>query len=256
MSRVQSGTAERGARVRDTVVPSTGRFARRGRGGSHRSWRRLLGVLLLALLVLALVWVVGWSRLLAVRDVEVDGVSKTRAAALEDRAAIRAGTPLARVDTDALARRLGADITLAEVSVERSWPSTIRILAVPRTPAVVLRNPQGLLEVVAADGVAYDSVTRAPKGVPVVTATSSAGTSPEALGAALSVVRALPAALAEQVDSISVSSSDLVTFDLGGVKVIWGGGRDAGRKAAILETLLQTDPKQVDVSAPDTPTTR
>ena len=53
-----------------------------------------------------------------------------------------------------------------------------------------------------------------------------------------------------------VSSANLVTFTLGKRTVVWGGGEESVRKVAILEALLPTKAKVIDVSAPDTPVTR
>ena len=79
--------------------------------------------------------------------------------------------------------------------------ATITITVRPRTPALVLKNSQGQLEVVDATGVAYDQVSAPPAGVPLVTASSDAGSSKDALKAALSLIRALPADLASSLAS-------------------------------------------------------
>jgi cell division protein FtsQ len=166
------------------------------------------------------------------------------------------GTPLARVDLGAVEERVRTRRTIAEVAVQRDWPSTLRVRTVPRQPALVLKNPQGQLEVVDSTGVSYETVTKAPAGVPVVKAASRKGTTREALEAALSVIHTLPVDLAKQVTAIQVSTANLVSFTLDGVKVVWGGAEQADRKLEILRALLNTDPEVIDVSAPDTPVTR
>ena len=207
-------------------------------------------------LVALLVWLVWWSPVLSVRQVQVEGLPAAEARAVTQLAAVERGTPLARVDTDAAAARVRQRITVAEVSVDRSWPSTVTIRAVPRTPVLVVKNPQGQLEVVDIDGVAYTRVATRPPGVPLVTATSAKGTSQEALRSALSLVRALPASMADDVTEIRVGSADLVTFQLGRQTVVWGGQEQPERKVAILRALLPTKARTIDVSAPDTPVTR
>jgi cell division protein FtsQ len=109
---------------------------------------------------------------------------------------------------------------------------------------------------VDATGVAFGVVSSAPEGVPVVTATGSKGTTPEALRTSLAVLEALPADLADEVSTVKVSSADLATFTLGKRTVVWGGAEDAERKVAIIRALLTTKAKVIDVSAPDTPVTR
>ena len=70
------------------------------------------------------------------------------------------------------------------------------------------------------------SSATAPKGVPVVTATGSKGTTPGALQSSLALLQALPADLSGDVTSLTVSSADLVTFTLGSRTVVWGSGEE------------------------------
>ena len=203
-----------------------------------------------------LVWVVGWSTWLGLDDVEVTGVTGPEAQAVARLVRVPVGTPLARVDTEAVGARVRERVTVAEVSVRRSWPGTLTVEVVPRSAALVVRNPQGRLEVVDAEGVTFGTVRAVPKGVPVVTATGAEGTTQEALLSSLALLDALPSELADKVSGIKVSSANLITFTLGSRTVVWGGGEDSARKVAILTVLLRTKAKVVDVSAPDTPVTR
>jgi cell division protein FtsQ len=203
-----------------------------------------------------LVWLVGFSPVLAVRSVEVVGVPDSEVAAIKALAKVPSGEPLARVDTDAVADRVAERATLADVSIERSWPSTLVIHASPRVPFLVVKNPQGQLKVVDGSGVAYAEVNRAPKGVPVVTAASDAALSRDALAAAVSVVRVLPSTLQHRVSSVTVSSANLVTLTVGSTTVVWGGVAEPERKLAIVTALLKHQHRVIDVSAPSTPVTR
>ena len=241
---------------RHDVSEEANRFRERALSHRRRAWQRWLLWLTAAGVVALLGWVVGWSTLLGVDDIEVSGVSGAEAAAVADLAAVPTGTPLARVDTDAVADRVRERITVAEVSVRRSWPGTLSVDVVPRTAALVVKNPQGRLEVVDAEGIAFAVVRTAPKGVPVVTATGSRGTTPGALQSSLALLQALPADLSGDVTSLTVGSADLVTFTLGSRTVVWGSGEEPARKVAILRALLRTKAKVIDVSAPDTPVTR
>ncbi len=249
------GTTRR--HVEDSGVSSSAnRFRERALSNRRRPWRRALLVVLALGTVAALVWVVGWSAWLGVDDIEVTGVSGPEAQAVARLVQVPVGTPLARVDTDAVGARVRERVTVAEVSVRRSWPGTLTVEVVPRSAALVVRNPQGRLEVVDAEGVTFGTVRAVPKGVPVVTATDPKGTSKEALLSSLALLDALPANLATGVSGIKVSSANLITFTLGKRSVVWGSGEDSERKVAILTALLKTPAKVIDVSAPDTPVTR
>ena len=238
------------------VSDSANRFRTRALSNRRRPWRRALLVLLAAATVGLLVWVVGWSTVLGVDDIEVTGATGAEADAVARLVGVPTGTPLARVDTEAVGARVRERVTVAEVSVRRSWPGTLTVEVVPRSAALVVRNPQGRLEVVDAEGVTFGTVRSAPAGVPVVTATGAEGTTRKALLSSLALLEALPSDLAKEVSGIRVSSANLVTFTLGKRTVVWGGGEDSGRKIAILTTLLTTKAKVIDVSAPDTPVTR
>jgi cell division protein FtsQ len=238
------------------VASSANRFRERALSHRRRPWRRALLVALAAALVAALVWVVGWSTWLGVDRVEVTGVTGAEAQAVERLVEVPMGTPLARVDTEVVGARVRERVTVAEVSVRRSWPGTLTVEVVPRSAALVVRNPQGRLEVVDSEGVTFGTVRSAPKGVPVVTATGAEGTTQEALRSSLALLESLPPELSRSVSGIRVSSANLVTFTLGPRTVVWGGGEDSARKVAILTALLRTKAKVIDVSAPDTPVTR
>jgi len=248
-------TTHRGTGAHDATAEAN-RFRERALSNRRRSWRRWLAGLTAALVLVGLGWVVGWSSLLAVKDVEIVGVTGGEKAAVADLVEVPVGVPLARVDTDAVADRVRTRITVAEVSVRRSWPGTLRVDVVPRTAALVVRNPQGQLEVVDPEGISFAVVRTPPKGVPVVTAKGAKGMTPEALRSSLALLDALPPAVSKKVTALTVSSADLVTFSLGSRTVVWGSGEESERKVEILQALLRTKAKVIDVSAPDTPVTR
>lgn len=247
------------ARTRAATAPrpmsSAERFAARARARRRAPWRRALAGLVALGAVAGLVWLVWFSPYLVARSVTVEGVEGAERDAVVEAAAVPLGTPLARIDTGAVTERVRARITIAEARTGRSWPGTVTITVRPRTAALVVKNPQGQLEVVDATGVTFGQVAEAPAGVPVVTAESTAGQTTEALRAALSLIHALPSDLADRVSTITVSSANLVTFTLGEVQVTWGGADQPTRKVRVLRALLATNPVGIDVSAPETPTT-
>ena len=238
------------------LASSRVRFQQRAAEVRRRPWRLAgWGAMVLGLVGL-LVWVVGFSPVLVVRTVEVVGVPAGEVPAITRLAAVPVGTPLARVDAGGIADRVRQLATLANVSIERSWPSTLVIHASPRVPVLVAKNPQGQLHVVDSRGVAYAQVRRAPKGVPLVDAASDAALTRDALKAAVSVVTVLPPAVERRVTNVTVSGANLVTLKVGRTTVVWGGVASPEKKLTVMTALLKGSPRLIDVSAPDTPVTR
>jgi cell division protein FtsQ len=201
-------------------------------------------------------WLVQLSPVLAARSVRVEGVPTRGVADITRRADVPMGTPLARVDTDAIARRVIASGTLAEVTVTRSWPSTVVIFASPRVPVVAVKNPQGQVKVVDSEAVAYATVTAPPKDVPLID-TVEDPPDKDSLLAGIAVLRALSGRQRGRVTNVTVSGANMVTLQLGSVTVLWGGASEPDLKVKVMSALMrQKGVRTIDVSAPRTPVTR
>jgi cell division protein FtsQ len=238
------------------LASSRSRFAARAAAVRRRPWLVAAWALAVVAVLVGALWLVELSPVLAARTVRVEGVPAGAAADIRRRAEVPVGTPLARVDTEAIAQRVIESGTLAEVSVARSWPRTIVIAASLRKPVLAFTNPQGQVKVADKNGVVYATVRTAPKGVPVITAASGA---PDrgALLAAISVLEAMSGRQRDRVTDVRVSTANLVTLKLGTVTVVWGGASEPQLKVKVMTALLgQKDVRTVDVSAPRTPITR
>lgn len=233
---------------------SAHRFAERVRA---RRWSRIK-VVLVALLVVAVVLAAGWavlfSQLLAVRSVRVVGVGRLSSAQVEAAAAVPVGEPLARVDTGAVARRVGALPAVRSVTVARRWPRTLTISVRERVPAAVAARGTSYV-LVDRTGVSFDTVPVRPPGLALVDVPAGLGRA--GLRAALDVLAATPAALRAQVVVVQAGADEQVTLQLTrGRTVVWGSPDGSRRKAVVLDALLARRARVYDVSAPDAPTTR
>ena len=155
------------------------------------------------------------------------------------------GTPLARLDTDAIARRVIDSGTLAEVSVSRSWPRTVVIPASLRQPVLAFTNPQGQ---VTGCGQGRASSTppvgvAAARACPVITA--AARRRPAADAAArrdLGAGRHCPRPQRRDGHATSgVSAANLVTLKLGRVTVVWGGASEPQLKVEVMTVLPEPE---------------
>ncbi|MBC7558012.1 MAG: cell division protein FtsQ [Dermatophilaceae bacterium] len=261
MSRPAGPDNSRGVRGATPRGPSglpssRARFDARAARVRRRPW--LLSALIAVVLAVVAggVWLVEVSPVLVARTVRVEGVPERDVAGIVGRAAVPMGTPLAKVDTLAIARRVILTASLAEVTVSRSWPSTVLIAAIPRVPVLAVKNPQGQVKVVDSQGVAYATVARPPNGVPLID-TVEDPSSLESMRAAMTVLRALSAGQRDKVTRVTVVGPNMVTLKLGGVTVVWGGESEPDLKVKVMTALLrQKGVATIDVSAPRTPVIR
>lgn len=231
-----------------TVLESTERFtAARSRGG----WKRWLVVGLVAVLAGVAVWLVWFSSVLSVQEVRVLGATGVPVDEVRDAAGVRIGTPLARVDADGVAARVGAIPEVGAVEVRRGWPDVLVVVVTERTPIAVVR---------AGDGFAYVDVTGARFGSTRAVPPKLASVRPSdetSLLAGVQVLGALPDSLRAKVATVVARSRDDVVLRLdSGAAVQWGSAEQSSAKIAVLTALLPLKAAYYDVSAPDLPTTR
>jgi len=231
-----------------TVLDSGGRF---GSAGRAKRTRRLIAWGLVAALAAGGAWAVWFSTVLSVREVRVLGAVTISTNEVRNAAAVPVAQQLARVDVPGITRRVGSIPQVASVEIRRGWPDVLVIVVTERKPLAVARTSVGFTYL-DRTGARFGAVTIAPRGVPVVVASSAS-----ALSSALAVVAALPSTLRATVTTVTARTYDDVVLALrSGVDVQWGSADDSDHKASVLTALLKVPAGFYDVSAPDLPTTR
>jgi cell division protein FtsQ len=211
----------------------------------------------LALTILAVAaWALLGPTVLVVRHVRVTGAQvQLPAAVVREAADITLGTPLARLNTAAAARRVERLPAVLSARVSRSFPDTVVIAVRPRIPALAVPTGSGYA-LVDSHGVTVSSVAAVPAGMPVLTSPPSVLRGSPAVRAAALVVEELPGSLRAGVRSVSATRDGAVTLLLdGGITVVWGGPAQGAQKAAELGVLLGTHARYYDVSDPATAVT-
>ncbi|WP_051970552.1 cell division protein FtsQ/DivIB [Kitasatospora azatica] len=215
--------------------------------------------------LLALIgWLVFFSSVLDVRTVAVQGLKNDKLTVDQVRDAIGPVQhgPLARVDLDAVRRRVQAIPRVAKVEVWRGWPHTLRVKVVERQPVAAVKGADGQFTQVDADGVSFATESAPPPGVPVVElqlsqpAQDATAALPqvELVRGAVRVAAGLPAEVANQAPALLVRSYDDIELRLaGGATVRWGSPERTERKATVLRALLKQAARTYDVTAPDAP---
>ncbi|HEX6577890.1 MAG TPA: FtsQ-type POTRA domain-containing protein [Jiangellaceae bacterium] len=202
--------------------------------------------------VAGVVWLVGWSEVMALETVRVEGVDGELAGVVEQVADAPLGDPLVRVDTDAVAARVRDLPELASVSVARSWPRTVVISVTPRVAAAAITDADTWW-LVDASGVLFGAAAEQPADLPVLEAPVDAAAG-ATRAAGVAVLDGLPANLRDLVEAVSAESEADVRIELvDGATVLWGRPELADRKAEVLLALLDQEASIYDVSAPERP---
>lgn len=236
---------ERGKRLR----PSVDRGVPTRRRVLVRRSVALSSVIGLVVIVVAALW----TPLLGVRSVDVTGEHLLTADQVRVAAQVESGTPMLRLDTDAIRARVHQLARVATVDVSREWPSTVRIDITERDPVGVMVERDGA-HLVDDTGLDYATLAVAPTGLPRIQVTSPTPDDPR-IRAIVRVLAALPAQLRGLVGTVSAKTPGSVTLGLThGRTIRWGNADDSARKAAVLAALMTRPGRVYDVSSPDLPT--
>jgi cell division protein FtsQ len=240
---------------RDAVPGSLRRVHRRFRRPSRAFVRPAVYIGIGAILLGVLGWILYGTSLLGVREISVSGSQIAGPEAVRVAAAVPDGTPLARLDTDEVADRVGALPSVASVQVSRSWPHTLVIEVTERTPVAVVAGPDGFT-VLDASGVVFNRVTVRPEGV-VLLRVASPGPSDPATVAGLKVLAALTPQLRSALAELVAETPTRIVLQLTDGRVIrWGGAERSDIKATVATALLDRPGRTIDVSVPEVATTR
>jgi cell division protein FtsQ len=234
----------------DAVPLSVRRFMARARQRRLRAalpWAVGAGVVLV---LGGLVWMVYGTAVLGVREVRVVGTGVLTPDQVEQAAAVPMLQPLARVDLDAVRARIQRLAPVDRATVSRSWPSTVVVDVVERTPVAAV--PAGKqFTLIDDDGVAYRTVARRPAGLPLAIL-AAPGPGDVNTRAALTVLAALSDELRDQLVAISVAAPARIELQLRKHRtVIWGDDTASDTKAQVATALLGRAGDRIDVSAPD-----
>ncbi|MFD7258740.1 cell division protein FtsQ/DivIB [Streptomyces sp. NPDC059874] len=235
----------------------------RGPGARLRRGPVLLASLAAAVLLAAGgAWVLYGSSWLRVEKVTAVGTEVLTPEQVLAAAAVPVGAPLVSVDTDEIAGRVRGRLPrIDSVDVVRAWPHGIGLKVTERKPVLLIKKDANFVEV-DASGVRFDTIPKAPAGVPVLEL--NAGASPSArrfdeerlLHEAVLVAGSLPEPIAKETMQVKVGSYDSVVLELtGGRTVMWGSGEQSEAKGRALTALLKAAPKggHFDVSVPTAP---
>jgi len=215
-------------------------------------WKAAFFVLAVVAIIAGVTWALLGSKFLVVRSITVTGAPDIPRGQVIAAAGVRAGTPLIRISTGTVARRVEGLTLVESARVTRSWPNAVTITIVERTAALAVRESTGW-DLVDRFGVVLHQVPTRPHDLPRLRTSTAPGQlrGNPAVFAAATVGRELPARLAAKVRSIAAPTADTVTLYLRhGRTVVWGDVSQTAVKARELAILMRGKARYFDVSDP------
>lgn len=208
------------------------------------------------LALFAAVFGVAYSPIMALRQIEVQGVTSIDPALIQQSLTPQMGTPLPLVSGSEVAEALSAFSIVETYRIEARPPSTIVVHIVERTPIGFFEVATGF-EIVDVAGVTLRIEPARPSGLPLLD--FNGGVHSRAFKPVASVLSSLPDDLRAQTTRAWASGPDDVQFTLAsGTSVFWGTEADTQLKLRTLQALLISNPSAnvIDVSAPLNPVIR
>ncbi len=236
---------------------ATGRGTAAGRKSDP--WKTAFFGVMTVAIVAGAGWALLGSSLLVVRSVQAAGTPLVPRSGILRAAGIRIGTPLIRVNTGQVARRVEQIAQIQSARVTRNWPDRVTIVVRDRTPALAVAA-SGRYALVDQSGVVVLWVAARPTGMPLLADPPAGSTArlrgDPAVRAAVTVLRQVPASLRRRIRAVRAPAADAVTLELRGrIVVLWGGTDRPAAKAAELAALMRSHAVNYDVSDPDTAVT-
>lgn len=220
----------------------------------QRLRRRTVAAALIAAPVL-LAGAVTVTPLLDVRDIDVRGTARLRAADVTAAARIRPGTEMLRLDLSAIERRVAALPLVRSVTVHRRWPSRVEIVVVERQPAIVVATSTGYA-LYDAEGFVVSRTAAPSRAAPLLTLAPGAP-SERIVPGAVFLMRYLPVGVRARVRALRASTPDDLSLTLDdGAVVVWGSAEQSPEKLRALVSLLPRRARHYDLRAPRNPSIR
>lgn len=233
--------------------------------------RRVLQIrALMAIGVLGAFWalwaLVSGSQIFEIETIDVRGVTTLSAETVIARAALPDGETLLRVDSDAVTDRLLKEPWIADATVSRWIPSTLRITVEERVPVAVVDTGMTFWFVDGSGRVLSESVPDSATVLPVIRDVPDFAAEPgvvsdsKTLRNAISVLAGLSDELVASVRTVSApSANETALLTASSVEIMIGEAVRLGEKSLLVTDILREQGNQVvfiDVRSVERPISR
>jgi len=206
----------------------------------------------------ALAYLLGWSSIFTVTSVEISGAPTAAIQVeIEKKSQIEIGQQLARVNPQAVARKVEKSPWIKDVAISRDWLSgLVRIEVNPRQPLAFFNSDQVPGQTIDEEGRLFSLPGYTNPDLALISAKS-----PKSALEANELFTQLPKNFRAQITSMTATSSN--TFTLNSViegreiRIRWGDSQDMALKISVINKLLKLPENKritlIDVVAPYAP---
>ena len=222
--------------------------------------RKLLSpqLAILGVVVIALAYLLGWSSIFSVKNVEIVGAPTTAVQAeIEKRSQVEVGQQLARVNPQSVARKIEKLAWVKGVAISRNWLSgAVAIEISPREPLAFFNSDQVPGQTIDEEGQLFSLPGFNNPDLALISAKS-----PESALKANELFTQLPENFRKNITSMMASSTNTFTLNstLEGreIRIRWGDNQEMDLKISVINSLLKLPEnkqiKMIDVVAPHAP---
>jgi len=206
----------------------------------------------------ALAYLLGWSSIFTVTSVEISGApTPAIQVEIEKKSQIEIGQQLARVNPQAVARKVEKSPWIKDVAISRDWLSgLVRIEVNPRQPLAFFNSDQVPGQTIDEEGRLFSLPGYTNPDLALISAKS-----PKSALEANELFTQLPKNFRAQITSMTATSSNTFTlyFVIEGreIRIRWGDSRDMALKISVINKLLKLPENKritlIDVVAPYAP---
>lgn len=243
-----AGRSEKRSKNRRDQKGAQTRSGKKDSGRRGIPWRRILGISAIGLVLLAVLWaVVYFTPLFAVKNVEVEGNQHLDEETVVAAAGVAEGTPLARVNMRETASNVVSLPWAKTATASRKWPSTV-LVEVQENKAVAFVGSSDGARLIDPEGKEF-AVDTPPENA--VELTGSATSDDAARRGAVDIAAALSDPGRGAVASIEAKSKYEFVLNLKDDRtVVWGASEDNANKALALDTVVQREGQEFNVTNP------
>ena len=222
--------------------------------------RKLLSpqLAIFGVVVIALAYLLGWSSIFSVKNVEIVGAPTTAVEAeIEKRSQVEVGQQLARVNPQSVARKIEKLTWVKDVAISRNWLSgAVAIEISPREPLAFFNSDQVPGQTIDEEGKLFSLPGFKNPDLALISAKS-----PESALKANELFTQLPENFRKNITSMMASSTNTFTLNstLEGrdIRIRWGDNQEMDLKISVINSLLKLPEnkqiKVIDVVAPHAP---